>query len=253
MTDFNYFSEACLKIKTKTKGLQPLIFNKAQSYLNAVVDLMLQKHGKVRIVIVKARQQGLSTWIEGRGYWKAIHEPDTKVFILAHEAEATKNLFNMAKRYHDHCPPELRPILKRSNAKELDMHEIRSEYAVGTAKTGDTGRSQTMQFFHGSEVAFWTAAKDIAGGLMQGVPEEDGTEMYLESTAFGAGGYFHSQWQNACYPADDPPASWNGYWRVFIPWFWDDTYRQTAPSNFELTDDERDVALLHTLDNDQMF
>lgn len=246
MTDYQYFAATCLKIKTKTQGLQPLIFNKAQVYLNEICNKSMEKYGKVRAIVVKGRQQGLSTWIEGRGYWCTVHTPGTKAFILTHEAEATKNLFNMAKRYHEHCPPELKPITKKSNSSELIFNEIDSEYAVGTAKTGDTGRSQTIQFFHGSEVAYWRAAKEISDGAMEGIPEEPGTEVYLESTAAGFGGYFHSMWQNAAYVDEDPHANWNGYIRVFIPWFWEDKYVEPVPAGFELTEEE--VAIVQTFE-----
>ncbi len=252
MVDFEYFANTCLKIKTKTQGLKPLIFNKAQEYLNAVVDEMVEKYGKVRIIIVKGRQQGLSTWIEARGYWVVIHNEGTKAFILTHEGEATKNLFNMAKRYHEHCPAELKPITKKSNSSEIIFSELESEYAVGTAKTGDTGRSQTIQFFHGSEVAYWRAAKEISDGAMEGIPEEPGTESYLESTAAGFGGYFHSMWQNGCYIHEEPPANWNGYIRVFIPWFWEAKYRENVPHGFELTEDEEKLVALFDLDNEQI-
>ena len=253
IVDYEYFARACLVIKTKTDGIQPLIFNRAQMYLHAVAEEMIRRYGKVRIIIVKARQQGLSTYVEGRGYWKTSQNSDIKAYILTHENDATKNLFDMTKRYHENCPAELKPLTKRSNARELIFHEINSEYAIGTAKTGDTGRSQCIQFLHGSEVAFWRSAEDIAGGLMEGVPEEPGTEIYLESTAYGAGGYFHSQWQSACYAEDEVGANWNGYWRVFIPWFWEDKYRMDPPASFELEDDEREIKNLYDLDDDQIY
>ena len=88
---------------------------------------------------------------------------------------------------------------------------------------------------------------------MEGIPDEPGTESYLESTAKGAGGYFHSQWQNACYPGDDIPAQWNGYWRVFIPWHWDVGYRKELPGNFELEDEERVLMELHSIDEQQIY
>jgi len=252
MVDYEYFAHSCLKIKTKTEGLQPLVFNKAQLYLDHVVKEMERKHGMVRCVVVKGRQQGLSTWIEGRGYWKTIHNPGTKAFILTHEAEATKNLFNMAKRYHEHCPAELKPITNKSNSSELIFAELDSEYAVGTAKTGDTGRSQTIQFFHGSEVAYWRAAKEISDGAMEGIPEEPGTESYLESTAAGFGGYFHSMWQNACFIEEDPHANWNGYVKVFIPWSWEPKYADTVPVGFERTEEEQRIVEVHELTNSQL-
>ena len=78
MGDYEYFATTCLKIKTKTEGLQPLIFNKAQKHLNDIVEKSVERWGKVRCIVVKGRQQGLSTWIEGRGYWKTIHNPETR-------------------------------------------------------------------------------------------------------------------------------------------------------------------------------
>jgi len=38
MYDFEYFSETCLKIKTKTEGLKPLLFNEAQLYLDKIAN-----------------------------------------------------------------------------------------------------------------------------------------------------------------------------------------------------------------------
>ena len=203
MHDFEYFSNTCLKIKPKTGGLVPFEWNKAQKYLSKIVDDMIERYGKVRVIIVKGRQQGLSTWVEARGYWKVCHESGTKAFILTHEGEGDQKTYLIwPKRYHDNAPVDIRPIMQKSNQTEMTFNEMECEYAIGTAKTGDSGRSQTIQFFHGSEVAYWRAAKEIASGCMEGIPEEPGTESYLESTAAGFGGYFHSMWQNGIYPGE---------------------------------------------------
>lgn len=252
--DYQYFAGACLKIKTKTQGIQPLVFNRGQQYLHEVAEKMLELYGMVRIVIVKGRQQGLSTWVEGRGYWKTSQFEGINAYILAHEDKSTKNLFNMAKRFHEHCPAELKPLAKKSNAKELVFHELESEYAVGTAKVGDSGRGNTIHFFHGSECAYWRAAEDISSGAMQGIPEEPGTEIYMESTAAGAGGFFHGLWQKGCFAedADNLPDHWNGYWRVFIPWFWEDAYRRDPIDGFVASDEEKKIAQLYDLDIKQL-
>ena len=252
MNDMDYFAESCLKISTKTDGIQPLQFNKAQQYLHKVVNDMIAQYGKVRVIIVKGRQQGLSTWVQARAYWKVIHNPGTKAFILTHETEATKNLFAMAKRYHELAPPEVKPVTRKINRQELEFHELDSKYAVGTAKTGDTGRSQTIQFFHGSEVAYWRAAEEISSGAMEGIPEAPGTEVYLESTAAGFGGYFHSMWQNGIYPGEEPHAKWNGYVRVFIPWTWQPEYRSPVLGSFERTPEEQELVDLHGLNDEQL-
>jgi hypothetical protein len=252
ITNFNFFAHTCLSIKTKTEGLQQFKFNKAQQYLDKCVNDMLEKYGKVRIIIVKGRQQGLSTYVQARGYWKTSQHEGIHAYILTHEEAATKNLFAMAKRFHDHAPSDIRPFVKKSNRSELMFKELESDYAVGTAKTGDTGRSQTIQFFHGSEVAYWRAAEEISSGAMEGIPEADGTESYLESTAAGFGGYFHSMWQNAVYPTEPPHGKWNGYIRVFIPWIWQEEYRAEVIGTMVLTEEEKTLVQTFELDNEQI-
>ena len=60
-----------------------------------------------------------STYIEGRFYWLVTHRFGARAFILTHDNDATNNLFEMAQRYHEHCPLVVRPSIEASNAKEL--------------------------------------------------------------------------------------------------------------------------------------
>jgi hypothetical protein len=64
----------------------------------------------------------------------------------------------MANRFHKYCPELLKPHTGSANAKELNFDRLDSGYTVGTAGTRATGRSRTLQLFHGSEVAFWPNA-----------------------------------------------------------------------------------------------
>ena len=74
--------------------------------------------------------------------------------------------------------------------------KLDSGYKVGTAGTKGVGRSSTIQLFHGSEVAFWPHADAHAAGVLQAVPDVEGTEVILESTANGVGNLFHELWTN---------------------------------------------------------
>src|SRR3546814_17839588 len=98
------------------------------------------------------------------------------------------------------------------NAKELTFGLLDSGYQVGTAKAAGVGRSDTIQFFHGSEVAHWANAEEHAAGALQAVPRAAGTEVILESTANGVGGLFYNLWQAAVRGEGD-------YQAIFIPWF----------------------------------
>ena len=230
----------------------PFAPNFCQEYVHKVAEDQLKRTGKIRIIIVKGRQQGISTYIEGRFYWKTIHSLGKKAYILTHEAEATKNLFEMAERYHENCPIDFKPLTGKNNAKELDFKDLDTAYAVGTAGSKGTGRGQTIHYFHGSEVAYWPHAESHASGVMEGIANEDGTEIYLESTAAGPGDYFHSVWEKATDVGQDREPDSNEYIRVFIPWFWEEQYRAPLTKGFILDEDEIDYMDTYDLDFEQM-
>jgi hypothetical protein len=243
--DFGYYAADCLKIRSKAGTIEPLNLNQAQIYLHSRLEAQKQRTGKVRALVLKARQQGISTLIGGRYYWLASHTKGVRVFILTHEQDATNNLFGMVERYHSHCPDLVKPVTGASNAKELSFAALESGYAVGTAGAKATGRSQTVQLFHGSECAFWPQAETHFAGVVQAIPDLPGTEIILESTANGMGGEFHERWQQA-------EAGIGDYETIFIPWFWDSGYRREVPPDFHLDDEERDYATAHQLSPEQM-
>lgn len=224
--DFLYYAPKCLRIKAKDKTIKPLIMNKAQKYVHQRLEAQLAETGKVRALILKARQQGFSTYIGGRFYWKTTLNHGTNTYILTHEQSATDNLFAMVGRYHEHSP--LRPVTGAANAKELNFPKLDGGYAVGTAGSKAVGRSKTIFLLHGSECAFWPNASDHFAGVVQAVPDLPGTEVVLESTANGIGGEFHERWQQA-------EAGIGDYIAIFVPWFWSDEYRRPVPEGFALT------------------
>src|SRR5580692_742759 len=107
--DLEHYAAGCLKIRTKAGNIEPLIFNRMQRFLHAKIEAHAKRNGRVRALILKARQQGCSTYVGARFYWKATHARGQQVFILTHEQDATDNLFDMATRFHEHCPGLVRP------------------------------------------------------------------------------------------------------------------------------------------------
>ncbi len=223
--DYEYYARNCLMIRPKDGKLESFQMNKAQKYVHAKVESQRAITGKIRCLVLKGRQQGMSTYIEGRFYWRVTHNKGMRAFILTHEEEATNNLFEMAKRYHDHCPEHVKPATRTSNAKELIFDVIDSGYKLGTAGNKSVGRSSTIQFLHASEAAFYKHADEHAKGIMQTVPNIAGTEIFLESTANGVGNWFHQQWQLA-------EAGESEYIAIFVPWFWQDEYKKECPLAF---------------------
>lgn len=243
--DFEHYAAKCLKIRTKSGAVESFQFNKAQQHLHKRIEDQKLRTGKVRVLILKGRQQGCSTYVGARYYHRASHYFGQRVFILTHESEATKNLFEMVNRYHEHCPALVKPHTGTDNARALDFDILDSSYRVGTAGAHAVGRSQTLQLFHASEYAYWPNAEDHAAGILQAVPDLIGTEIIKESTANGMGNKFHQEWQAA-------EAGMSEYEAVFIPWYWQDEYRKPTPDDFSLSEEDVGYQEAYGLDNEQM-
>lgn len=244
--DFIHYADRCLKIRSKSGEIVPFSLNQAQIHAHTIIENQKIATGKVRVIILKGRQQGISTLVEGRIYWLVSHRKGRKAFILTHDSEATDNLFEMSQRYHEGCPALVKPQTGASSAKELSFGELDSGYKVGTAGNKGVGRSSTIQYFHGSEVAFWPNAAEHAKGILQAVPDQPDTEVYLESTANGIGNYFHEQWQLA-------EAGQSDFIPIFLPWFWQNEYKRELLEDFDALDDEIELIELYNLNAHQLI
>lgn len=237
LKDFKFFAERFFYIRTKDADVKLFKLNKAQLYLHEKLESQLKERGKVRAIILKGRQQGISTYVSARFFHRTITSRGMKTFILTHEAEATKNLFEMTKRYYEYLPTGLCPQAAKDSAKELRFDSIDSGYSVATAGNKAAGRSQTVQLCHCSEVAFYPHADEHAKGLMQTIGGQDGTELILESTANGIGNYFNSVWIGA-------EQGINGFEPIFIPWYWQDEYTDNG-KGFRPTEEEEQLYEQH--------
>ena len=247
LTDFPFYSNAALKIRTKAGEIAPLKLNPAQKILQQAVDKQMKSEGKIRVIILKARQQGLSTYTGGYLYFSVSQQPARKAMVITHHADSTRALFDLTKRYHDNMVEILKPHTKYSSRRELSFDTLDSSYVVATAGGDAVGRGETFSHCHASELAFWpkSTAEEIWNGLSQAVPNAKGTAVFIESTANGLGNQFHTLWEGAV-------KGTNGYVPVFIPWFTDPEYREPVPKNFKRTPEERDLAKKFKLDNEQL-
>jgi hypothetical protein len=242
--DFQVFAENFLHIRTKSGVIRPLLFNKAQRFIHEALEKQRAETGKVRALILKGRQMGCSTYIGGRLYHRVINGRGLRCFIMAHEDQATQNLFEMVSRFHGNMPADIKLEASTENAKELAFAAVDGAYKIATARTTGVGRSSTLQLLHGSEVAFWQHAETHAAGVLQAVANEPGTEIILESTANGVGGWFHTKWREA--EGED-----SEFVPIFVPWYWDPTYRIPV-DELRLTPEEEEYRDTYGLDLPQM-
>lgn len=244
--DLPAFAEECLRIQPKDvleTPILPLRFNRSQQFVHAALEGQKARTGKVRVIIGKGRQSGVSTYISARFYhkttfWRGIH-----TYILTHEQPASDNLFEMVERFQEFNP--LRPSTGIDNAKELTFDRLGSSYEVGTAGTKAGGRSQTIQLLHWSEVAASPNASGHFAGIVQTVPDLPGTEIVLESTGNGPSGAYYEHWQDA-------EAGIGDYMALFVPWFWTPDYSRVVEPGFVLDEEEQDYQRAYGLSLGQM-
>ncbi|MGV3278559.1 hypothetical protein ACFX5K_02810 [Rickettsiales bacterium LUAb2] len=116
---------------------------------------------------------------------------------------------------------------------------------LATAGSTGVGRSHTLQFFHGSEVAFWKNAEDHLASILMAISVETNSEIILESTANGKEGMFYE----LCI---DAMANKNNFQFIFIPWFWHDYYVINDFSNYEISKAWLEYQKLYSLSNQQL-
>ncbi len=206
-------------------ALSQIEFAKAYLYIQAVENNQKYKRSLVytqlqtdflnsltgRDLALKPRQVGISTAAQSVLY-RAATTQQASTITLAHDHNTTQELRRMADYYHSQDPRA--PKRATANARVTTYPDYGSRVTMATAGNARSGRGFTNTHFHGSEVAYWTAAEDVVAGAMQG----GNPLVILESTANGAQGYFF----NLCMEALSGANDWTLH---FWPWWAEQTYQ----------------------------
>ncbi len=197
--------------------MMPLITNTAQRLVYERAEAQLKAKGRVRMLILKARQEGISTWVASRIFRGCTLWGHKRGLVLADKVERAQEIFGIYERYWDNLPAPLKPPT-RGKQRGRHMNFLSdSKISVETAGDPDAGRGYTVQYLHASELAMWAHADETWTALMQALGQ-DGSEVYIESTARGVGNLFHRLWVGAVAGEND----WDA---VFLPWWIHNTYR----------------------------
>lgn len=278
--DFSLFCRDAVKIRTKSGDLEPLVLNEAQLILHEAGENMLDEEGWVRLIGLKGRRQGFSTYVAARGYYRATLWDRQRIYILSHEMTASNTLFGMVALMQEKNP--FPPAVGTDNAKELEFVKRGSSYAVATAGQKAGGRGGAVSFFHGSEAAWWTNAEDHFSSSVQSVDEVRGvkgvlwrrpgsplpfemkapeaihgwikapSEIWLETTSAGPNGTFFQKYMEAM-------KGKGRYRHVFVPWTVQTEYRAAGDFTPEMESDEEgelseyEYQGLHKLTDAQML
>jgi hypothetical protein len=155
LEDFEFYAKHCVQIRTKQGTIVPLVFNQVQRRFAKMIIDQMETRGYVRMVVLKARQQGLSTVITAWQYWWVSQRKAQKGLVMAHEADSTAALWDMYKRAHDNAPEVVKPHNKYNSKNELTFDVLDSAIRIATAGGRGVARGETLTVTHLSEVAFW--------------------------------------------------------------------------------------------------
>jgi hypothetical protein len=194
--------------------------NYLQRLKSQVVEFCLLNDRPCRMISLKPRQKGSSTFSVATGYRWGSNTRCTGAIIGGSHAQST-NLFRMLKTYAENDDFD-----QRNPCRVLDREARWANGSIAeqlTAKNGEAGRSGTYQWVVATEVARWALegvsnAADLLSGLLKCVPNEPMTYIELDSTANGAQGDFYERWQGGI-TFDELKQGKDGFVKIFAAWF----------------------------------
>ncbi len=177
----------------KEQRTMPFFLNNVQKEFVNTLNKAIEDFNKglitdISLLVLKGRQQGFTTVVTAYQLSCSILNKNFQGFTLADKSDNAEAIFqNKAKYPYSQLPEAIKPTEKFNNRKQLLFEKINSSWAVDTA-TKDVGRSRTVNFFHGSECAFW---KDGIASIQAALGEaftKNCIKIY-ESTANGYNDY----------------------------------------------------------------
>jgi hypothetical protein len=177
----------------KNQKTMPFFLNDVQKEFMNTLNQAIEDYNTgiitdISLLVLKGRQQGFTTLVTAYQLASSILNRNFQGFTLADNSDNSEAIFqNKAKFPHSQLPEVLKPTEKFNNRRQLLFEKINSSWAVDTA-TKNVGRSRTVNFFHGSECAFWKDGISPIQGALGEAFTKNCIKIY-ESTANGYNDY----------------------------------------------------------------
>lgn len=254
------WQEHNLKIVNKNSMLVSLQHNRSQLMLMNAKQRQRELACPIRIIIVKARQKGLSTGEAADTFEDINRNSNRHACMVSMDTDGTDKVFRMTQTFQANMPEDTRRKTDKSNRKEIIYTRPHaSSILCQTAGKKALGRGGTTHRLHCTEVAFWEHAERQLAGLFQEVPKTLESSIVIESTAFGTVGAFHNRYLSAVDRVRSK--DFTGFIPLFVPWFVDDEYSMAVPKGIDITlesdhesyGDEQALFRKHGLSIEQLY
>ena len=152
--------ELCFTVVNKEKKVVPFFLNEVQHEFINILNKAIEDYEQglitsISLLVLKGRQLGFTTLITAYQLAATITRHNFEGLTLADKSSNTEAIFqNKAKFIYNRLPEMIKPTEKYNSKRQLLFEKLNSSWSVDTA-TKEVGRSRTINFFHGSECAFW--------------------------------------------------------------------------------------------------
>jgi hypothetical protein len=251
--DDETFARESLTVQNKLGHLVPMEFGPAQQKLAAVIVRQRELRRPVRIIVLKARQVWISTYVASRFFRDTTARAGQHTLVLAHDEKTVNNIFSYYNRFQTHYKP-FRGVIRlpglTSDRQDALEYDNGSWIKIHTAANANIGRSFTLRRIHFSEYAFYLNARLLMASAMGAMPDDPDTEAIIESSPNGVGNEFHQMWEKAV-------AGESEWIPFFFAWWEHPEYTRAldvAPDAFQrsLTSEEREMMALYGLTLEQL-
>lgn len=223
ITDRRYYLENYHIIRDEHGRLQTLYpFWDHQEIIYEVLDREWRENGTAKLIILKPRQSGGTTWSSGIVFHETIFVPQAYTLAMAQDERVSGEIFQRLMDAYNTLPWWMRPefaskitgthvIFQRADEKRLRTDPgLGSTLIVSNAqKSTGVAIGRTIRCMHGSEVSRWPDAQAWTADIKPSMNARDMVAI-LESTAYGRNGLFFNMWRSA----ESGKSAWTP---IFIP------------------------------------
>jgi hypothetical protein len=195
--------------------------NEAQEIVYAAIKARWAAREPVKLLILKGRQQGMSTLCQMLIAHRMFTQPGVRCLTVGHNLAAVHDLYGKFDRALKSLPEFLRPDVEPGGERGRRMKladPVRSSYRADSAHDPEgVGRGTTVQVAHLTEIPQWSKPDETMQAVLATIPDTPQTMILVETTAKGASGWFYEAWMRAqrkLAKGEEPE-----FVPVFVPWF----------------------------------
>lgn len=181
-----------------------------------------EEHGFCKIIVLKPRQSGISTWTAASMFHRTIFTPHMYTMLVGQNEDTSEHIYAMSMNAYDALPWWLKPeYMYKTKGDEIVFQRENEDLRTvnpglgsilkcsNAMKMSGVAIGRSLQSFHGSECSRWPDDGMFEADIKPSMNARD-TYSIIESTGYGRQGFFYEHWRGSL-EGD------TGYRAVFIP------------------------------------